>query len=654
LGHTGSWTYKETAEAKANDSLTLDFVWVDQTQGNWGQGGNQSPGWKETGRSFSFDHYTKSITEFFQSDNGWVNGNDSDAVPSTTGTKSHVLSVDTFAERKIVLKGTPKDYSFTINQNYADSKSEMRTHDWSITIAGESGRTKSYTENTLAVLENHTGINKNGIVTESNFESVRYLENFLKFNTHIETPNTIWDTTKRRYSEMFLRREGNPQNWNGFATFKGESVDYWERIDKIKGKKTSYLSPPNYYEITRYLYSSDFPNATTSPDFWNIYLEDIKNSSPFPKVVQWVIQNWDNLQRIGVGLLDVAGGITLTLDSCGLGIIPGVGLMVVGLDQIVTGVANWGSEIKAPSVFEYLGYSGAKTLGFSEGTSQVIGSITPAALSLAFSGLGAYLTACFAAGTQLLTPEGSKAIEEFKVGDLLLSRNENWFEGPVVAKVVEEVFVRTAQIMELRVGGRVIKTTGAHPFYVAGKGWQAAEILEVGEELSTHNGWWMKVEEIHHSGKYEPVYNLRVADFHTYFVGAREWGFSVWAHNQCMPSARFTHNEYVQRVRPGARERTFYPGGRNSRGLGSRRYDDFDHVTRTAFEGNTTPWSQMTAEKLQAKLHQVGSDILLLNDPKRAVRRVIWFGTEPLPTSGLGGQLLQALQQAGIPYWFVP
>jgi hypothetical protein len=208
--------------------------------------------------------------------------------------------------------------------------------------------------------------------------------------------------------------------------------------------------------------------------------------------------------------------------------------------------------------------------------------------------------------------------------------------------------------MELRVGGRVIKTTGAHPFYVAGKGWQAAEILEVGEELSTHNGWWMKVEEIHHSGKYEPVYNLRVADFHTYFVGAREWGFSVWAHNQCMPSARFTHNEYVQRVRPGARERTFYPGGRNSRGLGSRRYDDFDHVTRTAFEGNTTPWSQMTAEKLQAKLHQVGSDILLLNDPKRAVRRVIWFGTEPLPTSGLGGQLLQALQQAGIPYWFVP
>ena len=27
------------------------------------------------------------------------------------------------------------------------------------------------------------------------------------------------------------------------------------------------------------------------------------------------------------------------------------------------------------------------------------------------------------------------------------------------------------------------------------------------------------------------VYNLRVADWHTYFVGCGEWGFSVWAHN---------------------------------------------------------------------------------------------------------------------------
>jgi hypothetical protein len=27
------------------------------------------------------------------------------------------------------------------------------------------------------------------------------------------------------------------------------------------------------------------------------------------------------------------------------------------------------------------------------------------------------------------------------------------------------------------------------------------------------------------------VYNMRVADYHTYFVGGAEWGFDVWAHN---------------------------------------------------------------------------------------------------------------------------
>ena len=29
------------------------------------------------------------------------------------------------------------------------------------------------------------------------------------------------------------------------------------------------------------------------------------------------------------------------------------------------------------------------------------------------------------------------------------------------------------------------------------------------------------------------VYNLRVADYHTYFVGDESWGFTLWAHNAC-------------------------------------------------------------------------------------------------------------------------
>ena len=41
----------------------------------------------------------------------------------------------------------------------------------------------------------------------------------------------------------------------------------------------------------------------------------------------------------------------------------------------------------------------------------------------------------------------------------------------------------------------------------------------------------MAVAEVFDTGTYEPVYNLRVAEYHTYFVGADGWGFAVWAHN---------------------------------------------------------------------------------------------------------------------------
>jgi hypothetical protein len=42
------------------------------------------------------------------------------------------------------------------------------------------------------------------------------------------------------------------------------------------------------------------------------------------------------------------------------------------------------------------------------------------------------------------------------------------------------------------------------------------------------------------------VYNCRVAEYHTYFVGDEGWGFSVWAHNSYGPGggpARLTWQE---------------------------------------------------------------------------------------------------------------
>jgi Pretoxin HINT domain len=141
------------------------------------------------------------------------------------------------------------------------------------------------------------------------------------------------------------------------------------------------------------------------------------------------------------------------------------------------------------------------------------------------------LKVCFAAGTPLRTPAGHKFIEDFRVGDLILSRGESNPDGLVAVQVVEEVFVRTGRIWHLHVCGRVIRTTGEHPFWVKGKGWVAVRALTVGDLLSSEDGEWVAVEDVFDTGDYETVYNLRVSQYHTYFIGAVDWGFSVWAHN---------------------------------------------------------------------------------------------------------------------------
>ena len=142
------------------------------------------------------------------------------------------------------------------------------------------------------------------------------------------------------------------------------------------------------------------------------------------------------------------------------------------------------------------------------------------------------LVPCFAAGTPVLTPNGHKAIEQIKPGDLVLSRNEADVYGPVEAKLVEECFVREGVILELHMGGQVIRTTPEHPFYVQNRGWTAARELQAGDLLAGPDGHWTCVEALNDTGKVEAVYNLRVADYHTYFIGKEHWGFSVWAHNQ--------------------------------------------------------------------------------------------------------------------------
>jgi len=55
--------------------------------------------------------------------------------------------------------------------------------------------------------------------------------------------------------------------------------------------------------------------------------------------------------------------------------------------------------------------------------------------------------------------------------------------------------------------------------------------LEPGERILGLEDEWLLMEGVTDGGRVTTVYNFRVADWHTYFVGTDEWGFSVWAHN---------------------------------------------------------------------------------------------------------------------------
>jgi hypothetical protein len=87
------------------------------------------------------------------------------------------------------------------------------------------------------------------------------------------------------------------------------------------------------------------------------------------------------------------------------------------------------------------------------------------------------------------------------------------------------------------------------------------------------------------------VYNLRVADHHTYFVGGSDWGWDVWVHNAYTgpkTDNRFGHNRTIRQT---AREvtasgDTVLAGGRSFDGV-YRKEAVFE--TLGGFKGSRRP-----------------------------------------------------------------
>ena len=126
--------------------------------------------------------------------------------------------------------------------------------------------------------------------------------------------------------------------------------------------------------------------------------------------------------------------------------------------------------------------------------------------------------ACFGAGTQVHTIEGPRPIEDLRDGDDVLTQDPSTGElkyQPLVA-VYHNPPNATFRV-ELAGITESIVATGIHRLWKAGKGWTMVRDLEPGDVLRTLGGT-TTVKSVQQE-RVQPVFNLRVADGESYFVG---------------------------------------------------------------------------------------------------------------------------------------
>jgi tetratricopeptide (TPR) repeat protein len=124
---------------------------------------------------------------------------------------------------------------------------------------------------------------------------------------------------------------------------------------------------------------------------------------------------------------------------------------------------------------------------------------------------------CFAAGTPVRTIEGPRPIESIRTGDQVLSRDV--VTGALAFQPVLAVH-HNSQDQTLRIAlenGDAVVTSRFHRFWLASRGWAMARDLKVGDVVRTLDGP-VRIRSVEEA-PVQPIFNLDVAQFRTYFVG---------------------------------------------------------------------------------------------------------------------------------------
>lgn len=148
---------------------------------------------------------------------------------------------------------------------------------------------------------------------------------------------------------------------------------------------------------------------------------------------------------------------------------------------------------------------------------------------------------CFAAGTHVITPGGSKPIEELNIGDQVIATPQSSPTSSSMPVRVEHRSRARQKVLEIVVEGRTVSSTVSHPIYTKSGGWVRASELKAGDLLRSHDQRWVEVESVS-NGKTEDVYNLVLQGKSAYFVGHADWGFSFCVSENCGKTKLTSYN----------------------------------------------------------------------------------------------------------------
>jgi RHS repeat-associated protein len=207
----------------------------------------------------------------------------------------------------------------------------------------------------------------------------------------------------------------------------------------------------------------------------------------------------------------------------------GAGKGIEGLGEVALGVRKWEQNdwwnllsllpIAGMAVSTSTGLRAARSVREGAAMNDAVRSVAKTETSLKGGG-------CFAAGTEILTTDGLKKIEDIHEGDWVLADDPT--TGKIEAHQVVVAYERqVTQLTDIYVDGEVISATEEHPIWVVDKGWVEPKDLQVGDKLQTEDGHIVDVDRLERREGDFKVYNFRVEGIPTYFVS----GLGILVHN---------------------------------------------------------------------------------------------------------------------------